>query len=65
MIELDIKPYCHDCPNFVADVEEVATYNFGEPDTYYRKIVCENSRICAGLVRYLKSEMEKADVTSC
>ena len=59
MIKLEIEPYCHDCPNFVADVKEAVTRNFGEPDTHYRRIVCENFRICAGIGRYLKSVMEK------
>lgn len=63
MIKLEIEPYCHECPNFVASVKEVVARNFGEPDTYYRKIVCENSRICAGIARYLKSVMEKENGT--
>lgn len=59
MIKLEIEPYCHECPNFVATVKEVIACIPYKPDMRYRKIVCENSRICAGISRYLKSVMEK------
>lgn len=59
MIKLEIEPYCHECPNFVATVKKVVACIPDKPDMRYRKIVCENSHICAGISRYLKSVMEK------
>lgn len=61
MIKLEVEPYCHDCPNFVADVKDVVYHASGEPLATYKKIVCANFRICAGIARYLKSVKEKEE----
>lgn len=57
MIRLEIEPYCHDCPEFKADVEEPENYyadfrfyeKFG--DTVIR---CENRNVCGRIKAYLE-----------
>jgi hypothetical protein len=57
MIKLDVKPYCHDCRAFEAEVEgpEVLLDCFGNEalvtDTYVR---CKKRRSCEAICKYLK-----------
>lgn len=62
MIVLEVEDYCHDCPDFEADVQKAdiwagideEIWNFG--DTVIR---CEYRERCRSIRRYLKKDMEK------
>ena len=47
MIRLEIEPYCHDCPEFKADVEKYEKFG----DTVIR---CENRNVCGRIKAYLE-----------
>ena len=56
MIKLNVKDYCHDCPQFVADSETL--WMNGENLTY---VMCGNRKECQQIEQYLRAK--KATVT--
>lgn len=60
MISLDVKDYCHDCPDFVPDSEQLMQYSDDFiPRMMISNIVkCKNADKCAAMMKYLKSQME-------
>lgn len=60
MIQLDIEPYCHNCPDFVPDVRsgnEIQTFDGNyHSDTM---VFCKHERRCAAVERYIRKEYEK------
>lgn len=64
MIELKVEEYCHNCGAFQPE-KRVQEYHVptddGERYTIENKvwIECARKNLCAGLVRYLKKEIEK------
>lgn len=66
MIELKVEAYCQNCPDFEGEVHKEKFYsddfkNFDrEPIIFSETVVtCAKANRCAGLVRYLKKEIEK------
>lgn len=66
MISLLVKDYCHDCPEFEADVEKLnfVTNDLCRYDTENiltnTHIGCKHRVRCAGMVEYLKEQAKKS-----
>ena len=65
MINLLVKDYCYDCPEFEADVEketfvtnDLCCYDT-EKTVTNTNIGCEHAVRCAGMVEYLKEQAKK------
>jgi len=61
MITLDVRPYCHVCPDFEADVEKASEYfSFNErialSDTVIR---CKNRDRCKSIEQFLAKQSKK------
>lgn len=61
-IELDIKPYCADCPNFEVDIDKDISELTGD-DTEsisvgYTTISCAYKDECALKMKYLKEQIK-------
>lgn len=54
MIELKVEDYCQNCPDFYPESNMVLVGT----NSLSTIISCEKARRCAGLVRYLKKEIE-------
>lgn len=62
-IKLEVQPYCRDCTIFEAEVEVPSKYvdSFNMPCQTDTIIRCGHRNTCAGLMRYLKKEMQKGE----
>lgn len=58
MIHLEIEKYCHECPEFDADVSKL-TANGEVIDTV---IQCAHSERCRTIKAYLEKQKERQDV---
>lgn len=69
--KIELEPYCEDCPEFDADVEETQErYASGPPSLYlrigpvtakyYRTITCSHMCRCKSMIEHLK-EKEKEE----
>ena len=66
MIRLVVEEYCHNCPDFEAEVHVETLYlsNYdcvvNEPRTKYETMVtCAKARRCAAQVRYLERKIKE------
>lgn len=57
MIELDIRPYCHDCPAFHPVIIQVNDMNI-DMSSINRAVRCENARKCCSIERYLEKAVK-------
>lgn len=56
MINLTVEPYCHDCPNFEAEVVKV----YGENKKVLKtNVKCVNCGKCAAIYNHLKRNSKK------
>lgn len=59
MIQLDIEPYCENCPFFEADTENTIPIESDGDLTHYighTIIRCANRALCSRLVEFLKEK---------
>ena len=58
MIRLDIKDYCHDCPNFTPTADVIEGYGV---DCYICEttVTCLYHARCESINTYLKRQLEK------
>jgi hypothetical protein len=59
MIKLDVKPYCHSCNDFEADVVKLYP---GTGQLYETCIKCVHHERCAMLAEHIQKEMMDNDV---
>ena len=58
MIELSVKEYCQECPDFDAKV----TVKYDENKNIYTTVTCKHAKRCEGIKRYLeRMDKERAD----
>ena len=65
MIELKVKEYCHNCPDFAAkvSVREHDDGNMVNPTKFYdTTVTCSHAKRCEGIMRYLDKTLK--DVNS-
>ena len=55
MINLQIKDYCNDCPDFEVNQETVTLNSIGFCETVHI-LTCEHAEKCENLYRHLKKE---------
>lgn len=53
MINLDVKSYCHNCPNFEPNTQQL--YSFGE--VVQTTITCEHRGVCDCIEEHLKKNL--------
>lgn len=61
MIELKVKEYCQNCPDFAAkvSVREYDFANMGSPTKYYdTTVTCSHAKRCEGMVRFLDKTLK-------
>lgn len=58
MIELKVEAYCQNCPDFYPE-----TFMMDSLTGSATIVKCEQANRCAGLVRYLKKELTKENVS--
>ena len=60
MIKLDVENYCHNCPDFEAEVSKNAMYYDGSPETFFcigdTIVRCENRHLCERLKKRLEEK---------
>ena len=56
MIELCVMGYCHNCPEFEADVTKMNFEVYANVVRYDSVIRCKNRERCEAIKRYLKDE---------
>ena len=54
VIKLEVEPYCHNCPNFEANVEKQALIDCGGKTIVETKVACENAIMCVAVKEYLE-----------
>lgn len=65
MIKLNVQPYCHNCPEFEANVEKESVvaddfYQYDIEKTIYNTdISCKHRDRCVGMVEYLRCEIDR------
>lgn len=64
MIKLDVKPYCHECPNFQGKVDKdvVHSWDISRLCTTAHAtttITCENADVCDRMYTYLNQQHSK------
>nr|DAT80524.1 MAG TPA: hypothetical protein [Caudoviricetes sp.] len=52
MIKLNVEKYCHNCPDFTANV--ISHVNSGSEGISYHIITCEHSSRCMQIKKYLE-----------
>lgn len=58
MIELSVKDYCQECPDFDAKV----TVKHDENNSICTTVTCKHAKRCEGIKRYLeRMEKDRAD----
>lgn len=58
MIELSVKDYCQECPDFDAKVN----VKYDENKTIHTTVTCKHAKRCEGIKRYLeRMEKDRAD----
>jgi hypothetical protein len=67
MIELKVEEYCHNCGAFQPE-KQTRECSYTTDDNrsltiYEVCVVCTREKLCAGLVRYLKKELTKENVS--
>lgn len=60
MIELDIRDYCHKCPEFDPVVKRLYDYGRGP---CIQNVSCEHKDRCDMIYRYIKFESNKEEET--
>ena len=59
-MRLLVEPYCEDCPNFEADVEQTTFYsNLGGCKKCETTIMCVRRSSCACIAEYIESKSKK------
>ena len=60
MILLDVKDYCHDCPDFKPIMHETTTICTGAGERIFgdNVIVCKHRKLCERHVQYLERRSE-------
>lgn len=61
MIELDLEPYCDNCPHFEAKSNVSRIYGSFSPDFVDTTIKCKNAEKCREIERYLKERIKSND----
>lgn len=65
MIILEVEDYCHDCPNFEADVENPTFLYDGDMKLCSSNTIvrCDNRRVCREIYSYFRNykDKEKSD----
>lgn len=61
MIELKVKEYCHNCPDFATkvSVREHDDGNMVNPAKFYdTTVTCSHAKRCEGIMRYLDKTLK-------
>lgn len=53
-IKIEVEDYCHECPEFEADVDTTTLYAGGGAVTVSHAIRCEKRERCSAIERYLR-----------
>ena len=53
-IRIEVEDYCHECPEFEADVDTSTLYACGNTVAVSHVIRCEKRERCASIERYLR-----------
>lgn len=64
MIRVEVEQYCHSCMDFTPEVIQPVRY-FGDGNAVIQTdtiIQCEHHKRCAGIKRYLESQMKEEAV---
>lgn len=66
MIELSVKDYCQECPDFDAKVtvkyDEIENVKGKKSKIIYTTVTCKHAKRCEGIKRYLeRMEKDRAD----
>ena len=58
-ISLQVKPYCHSCPDFEADVDKEKMWIGNDTCVISTTIYCKHSGRCRAIQKYLSEQEDK------
>ena len=63
MILLDVKDYCHTCPDFIPNTQETPNVYTGDGKIIISDyiVICKHKELCERHVRYLEQRRKEND----